>query len=115
MSEKYQAPTPRRYSPEFKERAVRMVRQLRAGPVARDSPIAREKEIASVIWSDDGDKLYLYTLGMSLREPTSGYIPESEVSEVTIIHLHRFAPKTPQFDLVRDIQKGDLLIHGGDR
>ena len=29
MSEKYQAPTTRRYSVEFKERAVRMVRQLR--------------------------------------------------------------------------------------
>ncbi len=29
MSEKYQAPTTRRYPAEFKERAVRMVRQLR--------------------------------------------------------------------------------------
>ncbi|MCZ6737384.1 MAG: IS3 family transposase [Actinobacteria bacterium] len=41
MSEKYQAPTTRRYSLEFKERAVRMVRQLREETGERKGTIGR--------------------------------------------------------------------------
>ncbi len=41
MSEKYQAPTTGRYSAEFKERAVRMVRQLREETGERRGTIGR--------------------------------------------------------------------------
>ncbi len=41
MSEKYQAPTTRRYSGEFKERAVRMVGQLREETGERKGTIGR--------------------------------------------------------------------------
>ncbi len=41
MSEKYQVPTTRRYSSEFKERAVRMVRQLREETGERKGTIGR--------------------------------------------------------------------------
>ena len=41
MSEKYQVPTTRRYSPEFKERAVRMVRQLGEETGERKGTIGR--------------------------------------------------------------------------
>src|SRR5690606_42077882 len=40
-SEKQQAPTTRRYSPEFKERAVRMVRQLREETGEKQGTIGR--------------------------------------------------------------------------
>jgi transposase len=41
MSKKYQAPTTRRYSAEFKERAVRMVRQLREETGERKGTVGR--------------------------------------------------------------------------
>ena len=41
MSEKYQVPTTRRYSVEFKERAVRMVSQLREETGERKGTIGR--------------------------------------------------------------------------
>lgn len=41
MSEKQQAPTTRRYSAEFKERAVRMVRQLRAETGEKKGTVGR--------------------------------------------------------------------------
>ena len=41
MSEKYQAPTTRRYSAEFKERAVRMVGQLREETGEKKGTIGR--------------------------------------------------------------------------
>ena len=41
MSESYQAPTTRRYSAEFKERAVRMVRQLREETGEKKGAIGR--------------------------------------------------------------------------
>jgi len=41
MSEKYQVPTTRRYSVEFKERAVRMVRQLQEETGERKGTVGR--------------------------------------------------------------------------
>ena len=41
MSGKYQAPPTRRYSGEFKERAVRMIRQLREETGERKGTIGR--------------------------------------------------------------------------
>lgn len=71
-----------------------------------------KNEISTVIWKEQGNKLYLEVLSLSYKEPQSGYIPNVEVKDITVIRLLFYTPNNPLFNNVEEFQKAAHTLYG---